>query len=54
MGAEMNRKSITAAPIVVRRIMRKHGLPEPTARAIAALAFGDVAVTGGSLEKVTD
>ncbi len=27
-------------PPSARRIMRKHGLPEPTARLIASLAYG--------------
>ncbi len=30
----------------VRRIMQKHGLPEPTARAVAALAYGEIALNG--------
>lgn len=33
-------------PQAVRRIMRKHGLPEPSARAIAALAYGEAAMNG--------
>lgn len=28
------------APLGTRRVMRKHGLPEPTARLIASLAYG--------------
>jgi hypothetical protein len=34
-------------PAIVRRIMRKHGLTEPSARAVAGLAYGEVAIYGG-------
>lgn len=30
----------------VRRIMRKHGLPEPSARAYVLLAYGEAALNG--------
>lgn len=30
----------------VRRIMRKHGLPEPSARTLALLAYGEAALNG--------
>ena len=30
----------------VRRIMRKHGLPEPSARSYALLAYGEGALNG--------
>jgi hypothetical protein len=44
----------TAPPNAVRRIMRKHGLSEPTARTIAALAYGEVSTFINTLERVTD
>lgn len=34
----------TTPPSAVQRVMRKHGLPEPTARLIAALAYGEAAM----------
>ncbi len=36
----------TPPPQAVRRIMRKHGLPEPSARSIATLAYGETALNG--------
>lgn len=33
-------------PATVRRIMHKHGLTEPSARAVAGLAYGEVSVHG--------
>lgn len=30
----------------VRRIMRKHGLTEPSARSVAFLAYGEAALNG--------
>ena len=30
----------------VRRIMRKHGLPEPSARSYVLLAYGEAALNG--------
>jgi len=33
-------------PAIVRRIMRKHGLPEPSARTIVALAYGETRLHG--------
>lgn len=33
-------------PAVVRRIMHKHGLSEPSARAVASLAYGEAALHG--------
>ncbi|XHY18413.1 hypothetical protein SuNHUV7_32260 (plasmid) [Pseudoseohaeicola sp. NH-UV-7] len=30
----------------VRRIMRKHGLPEPSARSYALLAYGEASLDG--------
>jgi hypothetical protein len=30
----------------VRRIMRKHGIPEPSARSYALLAYGEAALHG--------
>lgn len=39
----MTIKRASTPPKTVRRIMQKHGLPEPTARAVAALAYGEIA-----------
>jgi hypothetical protein len=36
----------TTVPASVRRIMRKHGLPEPSARTLALLAYGEAALHG--------
>jgi len=33
-------------PAIVRRIMRKHGLSEPSARVVAMLAIGESAFYG--------
>ena len=40
----MGKPRHAAPPSAVLAIMRKHGLPEPTARLIAALAYGDAAL----------
>jgi len=47
----MTGRSRTDLPIdqpseAVRRIMRKHGLPEPSARTLALLAYGEAALNG--------
>lgn len=36
----MDVKRTTRLPAPVRRVMAKHGLPEPQARLVAALAYG--------------
>lgn len=36
----------TPLPAVVGRIMHKYGLSEPSARAIASLAYGEAALHG--------
>lgn len=42
----MNPKHSQPPPIAVRRIMRKHGLPKPSARSYALLAYGEAALHG--------
>lgn len=47
----MNGRSKADLPLdppseAVRRIMRKHGLPEPSARTLALLAYGEAALNG--------
>ena len=42
-GADSRSKPPSQA---VRRIMQKHGLPEPSARSLAQLAYGEAALNG--------
>ena len=42
----MTKRHPTPPPQAVRRLMRKHGLPEPSARFIAGLAHGEGALNG--------
>jgi hypothetical protein len=42
----MNPKHSQPTPSAVRRIMRKHGLPEASARYYALLAYGEAALHG--------
>ncbi len=42
----MTTKHPQTPPSAVRRIMRKHGLPEPSARSYALLAYGEAALHG--------
>ena len=45
---ERNRNDRPSQPPsqAVRRIMRKHGLPEPSARSYVLLAYGEAALNG--------
>lgn len=40
----MAKQALTTPPSAVLKVMRKHGLPEHTARLIASLAYGDAAL----------
>ncbi len=42
----MTSKRPTPPPSAVRRIMRKHGFPEPVARLYVLHAFGEAALNG--------
>lgn len=50
----MTNKRPSAPPSAVRRIMRKHGLPKPTARAITTLAFGEHAIRESEFRGMPD
>jgi len=39
-------KAVLPPSQAVRRIMRKHGLPEPSARSYALLVYGETALNG--------
>ena len=46
MTAQHHSPRAAPLPALVRHIMRKHGLSEPSARAVAPLAYGEAALDG--------